>query len=123
VDIRLAAGVKRSAADMTGKGIAALTLALACAAGAAQDPESVGDIEKQIRIGAEIYARHCSPCHGSRMQDAQGAFDLRKFPPEQKSRFVTSVTKGKNAMPPWGDVLKPADLDALWTYVLAGEKQ
>jgi mono/diheme cytochrome c family protein len=110
---------------MTGKGIAALAfaLALACAAGAAQGPESVGDTEEQIRIGAEIYARHCSPCHGSRMQDAQGAFDLRKFPPDQKGRFVTSVTKGKNTMPPWGDVLKPADLEALWTYVLAGEKQ
>ena len=108
---------------MTGKKVAALALVFACAAGAAQGLESEGITEEQIRIGAELYARHCSPCHGSRMQDAQGAFDLRKFPRDQKSRFVTSVTKGKNTMPPWGDVLKPADVDALWTYVLAGEKQ
>jgi mono/diheme cytochrome c family protein len=108
---------------MTGKRIAALAFALAGAAGAAQGLESEGVTEERIRIGAEIYARNCSPCHGPRMQDAQGAFDLRKFPPDQKSRFVTSVTKGKNTMPPWGDLLKPADVDALWAYVMAGEKQ
>jgi mono/diheme cytochrome c family protein len=108
---------------MTGKKVAALALALACAAGAAQDTEFVGSTEEEIRIGAEIYARNCSPCHGSRMRDAQGAFDLSKFPRDQKSRFVTSVTKGKNTMPPWGDALKPADLDALWAYVMGGEKQ
>jgi len=108
---------------MTGKKVAALALALACAAGAAQGLESEGVTKEQIRTGAEIYSRHCSPCHGSRMQDAQGAFDLRKFPPDQKSRFVTSVTKGKNTMPPWGDLLKPADVDALWAYVMTGEKQ
>jgi hypothetical protein len=24
-------------------------------------------------------------------------------------------------MPPWDDVLKPEDIEALWAYVLAGE--
>ena len=108
---------------MTGKKVAALVFALACAAGAAQGLETEGITVEQVRIGAEIYARNCSPCHGSRMQDAQGAFDLRKFPRDQKVRFVTAVTKGKNTMPPWGDLLKPADVDALWAYVIAGEKQ
>jgi len=31
------------------------------------------------------------------------------------------VTKGKNQMPPWGDVLKPEEIDALWLYVTTGE--
>ena len=99
--------------------VLALLLTLAPAAAEPAQKFTLG----QISAGAEIYANNCSPCHGSRMQDAQGAFDLNKFPRDQKSRFVISVTKGKNTMPPWGDVLKPADLDALWAYVMAREKQ
>jgi mono/diheme cytochrome c family protein len=56
------------------------------------------------------------------MLDPQGAFDLRKFPRDERERFVNSVTKGKNAMPPWGDVLKPEEIEALWLYVIAGER-
>ena len=106
---------------MTGRKGAALVLACAVVLAGGAQPQGVP--EEQIRIGAEIYERNCSPCHGSRMQDAQGAFDLRKFPPDQKSRFVTSVTKGKNTMPPWGSVFEPEEIDALWAYVMAGERQ
>jgi cytochrome c6 len=56
------------------------------------------------------------------MRDPESAFDLRKFPHDQPERFVNSVTRGKNMMPPWGDLLDPADIDALWSYVVAGEK-
>jgi mono/diheme cytochrome c family protein len=79
--------------------------------------------KKQIAQGADIFARNCSPCHGAHMDDPNGAFDLRTFPPEQHDRFVNSVTNGKNSMPPWGGILKPADIEALWAYVIAGEKQ
>src|SRR5713226_9399114 len=78
---------------------------------------------EQIKKGADIYAQNCSGCHGAHMADPQAAFNLRQFPPDQKSRFVNSVTKGKNGMPPWGDLLKPQDIDVLWAYVVAGEKQ
>jgi len=76
----------------------------------------------QIQKGARIYERTCAPCHGPRMADPQGAANLRTFPRDQKSRFVVLVTKGKNNMPPWGDVLKPDDIEALWAYVIAGER-
>ena len=76
----------------------------------------------QVRKGAAIYEQNCSPCHGNQMKDPDAAFDLRKFPADQKPRFVNSVTKGKNAMPPWGDLLKPDDIDALWAYVRTGER-
>jgi mono/diheme cytochrome c family protein len=76
----------------------------------------------QIRAGAEIYARNCSPCHGARMADPEGAFNLRNFPHDQHDRFVGSVTRGKNQMPPWGDLLKAQDIEALWAYVVAGER-
>src|SRR5258708_8355668 len=55
------------------------------------------------------------------MQDLGAAFNLRKFPPDQRERFVNSVTRGKNQMPPWGDFFKPEQLEALWAYVMAGE--
>ena len=76
----------------------------------------------QIHQGATIYERNCAPCHGPRMADPQGAANLRVFPRDQKSRFVVLVTKGKNNMPPWGDVLPPDDIEALWAYVVAGER-
>jgi len=97
---------------------AALAAIVLCTtAAAAQDfaPE-------QIKKGASIYNQNCAPCHGARMLDPNSAFDLRTFPADQKNRFVHSVTKGLNSMPPWGDVLKQDDIDALWAYVRAGER-
>ena len=103
-------------------------VALWCATAAAQDTakDTAKDqsfAPQQIATGAEIFARNCSPCHGPRMQDPESAFDLRKFPPGEHDRFVRSVTNGKNQMPPWGDLLKGADIEALWAYVTMGEKK
>ncbi len=76
----------------------------------------------RIKAGAAIYSRNCSPCHGSRMQNPEAAFDLRTFPPGEHERFVSSVTNGKNQMPPWGDLLDKEDIESLWAYVMAGER-
>jgi mono/diheme cytochrome c family protein len=111
----------RSFEIMTGK--TALGLVLACATAAAQTPPGEQFAAEQVRKGADIFAQNCSPCHGAHMADPNGGFDLRTFPHEQKDRFVSSVTKGKNSMPPWGDLFKSDDIDALWAYVVAGEKQ
>ena len=91
-------------------------LVLFCASAAAQSPAP-----EQIQRGAAIYERNCSPCHGARMQDPQGAFDLRKFPHNERERFITSVARGKNQMPPWGGMLKTEDIEALWAYVISAE--
>jgi mono/diheme cytochrome c family protein len=108
----------------------AITTALPCAlvlwcatafAQSARPPQKF--TKKKIAQGADIFARNCSPCHGAHMDDPNGAFDLRTFPADQHDRFVNSVTNGKNSMPAWGGVLKPADIEALWAYVLAGEKR
>ena len=93
----------------------AALLAIACAPALAQQAAP----EEQRKAGAELYARNCSPCHGARMLDPQGAFDLRAFPRSERERFMNSVRRGKNQMPAWGDLLKPEDLDALWAYVLS----
>ena len=103
--------------------IASLVAAvLTCAPSAAQSPQVQGFAAEQLKTGAEIYARNCSPCHGARMLDPQGASDLRKFPRDERERFINSVTRGKNQMPPWGGLLKPEEVEALWAYVVAGEK-
>jgi len=76
----------------------------------------------RVKTGAGIYAQNCAPCHGPRMEDPQVPMDLRKFPPSEKTRFVASVTKGKNQMPPFGGLFKPEEIEALWAYVIAGKK-
>ena len=95
---------------------AAVALGLMCVSASCEDSVA----PERVRAGAEIFERNCSPCHGPRMQDPEAAFDLRKFPHNQHDRFVNSVTRGKNQMPPWGDMLKADEIEALWAYVLTG---
>ena len=75
---------------------------------------------EQIKRGSSIFSQNCAPCHGPRMADPQGAFDLRTFPHDDRARFFNSVTKGKGKMPPWGDILKPDEIAMLWAYVRSG---
>ena len=70
--------------------------------------------------GSQLYAEHCQTCHGRNMSGGEWAIDLKTFPKDERARFVDSVTHGKNAMPPWGDLLKPDDIAALWAYVVSG---
>ena len=104
--------------DVTGLG-----LVLVCTSAGAQNPGLGPFPREQIDKGAGIYSTYCTPCHGPQMDYPGGSFDLRTFPPQQYDRFANSVTKGKNNMPPWGDVLQPGDLEALWAYVVAGESK
>lgn len=99
---------------------ASLGLALVCASAAARD-DAAGVSPEEIKQGAALFARHCATCHGTRMRNPQWAFDLRTFPRDGHDRFVDSVTNGKRNMPPWDDVLEPAEIEALWAYVIAGE--
>ena len=98
-----------------------LAAALAFAPAAAQSPVGEQFPPEQIEKGAETFSVFCSPCHGERMSSPE-FFNLKTFPLDQHSRFVNSVTNGKNAMPPWRGQLKPEDIEALWSYVVAGEK-
>jgi mono/diheme cytochrome c family protein len=102
---------------------AAFLIAAACAIApvAAQNPPVATFAPEQIKRGAETFSEYCTPCHGERMSNPE-LFNLKTFPPDQRARFINSVTNGKNAMPPWRGQLKPDDIDALWSYVMAGEK-
>jgi mono/diheme cytochrome c family protein len=101
------------------KGVIAIVSAAIAIGSAVAAAEEVFTPE-QVRAGADIFERNCSPCHGPRMQNPEAAFDLRKFPRNQRERFVNSVTRGKNQMPPWGDMLKAEEIEALWAYVTGG---
>ena len=103
--------------------VVGLGLVLAGTSAEAQGPEQQQFRQAQINQGAEVYTTYCMPCHGPQMDYPGGSFDLRAFPPGQYARFADSVTKGKNNMPPWGDALQPGDIEALWAYVIAGEKK
>lgn len=99
-------------------------LALAGSAARAQDNAADAVTPEKIAAGEKLYVQNCAVCHGPKMVDAGGGFfDLRTFPPTQRNRFFTSVTKGKNSMPPWGSVLSQDDIGSLWAYVIAGEKK
>jgi mono/diheme cytochrome c family protein len=95
--------------------------AFAFGSAAAQGPSGETFSPERIGKGAETFAVFCTPCHGERMNNPE-FFDLKAFPSDQHSRFVDSVTNGKNAMPPWRGQLTPDDIEALWSYVIAGEK-
>ena len=97
---------------------ASLGLALIGASAGAQDRQFPAD---QIRQGRDLFARNCATCHGTRMRNPQGAFDLHAFPRDAHDRFVDSVANGKRNMPAWDDALAPDEIEALWAYVMAGE--
>lgn len=68
--------------------------------------------------GKRLYALVCARCHGLNMAlTGESTFNLREFPLDQKERFVESVTKGKRAMPAWGGMVSPEEIEALWAYI------
>jgi mono/diheme cytochrome c family protein len=97
------------------------SLALVCASAVAQDAGAQSFPPEQVTKGAAIYAQHCATCHGNRMMNPPWAIDLATFPRDSRARFVDAVTNGVRNMPPWGDVIKPDDVAALWAYLVAGE--
>ncbi len=99
----------------------AAALCLLSAGGQAQDPAAKTFPPEQIKRGATLYATNCESCHGVKMIGPPWAIDLATFPRDRPDRFVDSVTHGVRTMPPWGDVLKPDEIQALWAYVVAGE--
>ncbi len=80
---------------------------------------------KLVAEGKALYTHHCAHCHGFNMVNpGTVAYDLRQFPHDQKSRFVNSVTNGKNnRMPRWADLLSLEQIDQLWAYVETGGAQ
>ena len=103
------------------KGWRSGALAAACCAGMAPALAQTADAAPSPERGRQLYNSYCARCHGINMVTPGAAFfDLRTLTPGEQERFERSVTQGLRAMPAWGSILKPADVQALWTYVMAG---
>jgi mono/diheme cytochrome c family protein len=95
------------------RAVATAALAAASCAALAQDA-----VPPTPDAGRKIYTSYCVRCHGINLAVGSSAFfDLRTFPRDDKERFVNSVTKGKRAMPAWGGIVKPEEIEAIWAYI------
>ena len=93
----------------------AMAAALAPAAAQPADPAPSAD------KGRQLYGSYCARCHGINMVSPGGTFfDLRTLGPGEQERFDRAVKQGVRAMPAWGSILKPGDVQSLWLYVMAG---
>jgi mono/diheme cytochrome c family protein len=71
----------------------------------------------KIEAGAEVYEMHCATCHGERLRNSGGAFDLLQLKPNERARFDEAVNDGKGQMPSWAGVLSTEEIDQIWAYV------
>ena len=78
----------------------------------------------QVVQGKQLFKDYCQKCHGIDMvSPGPPFFDLRTFPHDEKPRFVEAVVNGKRAMPAWGAIIKPGEIELLWTYVSSYKSQ
>lgn len=88
--------------------------ALSTPAALAQEPDKA-----KIAVGEQTFSDYCSTCHGDNLISSGQIPDLRKLKATDRPKFETTVTNGRNQMPPWKGVLKPEQLDGLWSYIRA----
>jgi quinohemoprotein ethanol dehydrogenase len=84
-----------------------------------QPPAQTGSAET-IQQGQKLFAAHCGSCHLN--QPGSLAPDLRRMTPPTHAAFKQIVLSGilQNAgMPPWNDVLSPAEAEAIHDYLIS----
>jgi quinohemoprotein ethanol dehydrogenase len=84
-----------------------------------QPPAQTGSANT-IAHGKALFGSHCGSCHIN--QPGSLAPDLRRMTPETHAAFNRIVLDGilENAgMPPWDDVLSPADAAAIHDYLIS----
>jgi cytochrome c6 len=94
-------------------------------AGAALAQAPAVDKEK-FAAGFAQYNRTCAQCHGRNMvQAGVTVYDLRRFPLDDKERFLNSVQNGKGNgnMPGFKDALSTEQIELIWAYVTTRGKE
>ena len=99
-------------------------LALAATPAFAQAGDSAGAgtaVAPKPVTGEEVYSQVCQACH---MADAKGGVGAGTIPAlaknpklEEPSYVVAMITQGRGAMPSLTDILSPAQIAAVATYV------
>lgn len=87
-----------------------LAICLCHGAALAQDAEAA-------RAGEQVFETNCAPCHGERMSNPNGIFDLTQLRPQDRPRFDKALANGKGQMPSWAGVLSPDEMDQVWAYI------
>ena len=82
-------------------------------------PAAMAQEQDLIDAGAAVYENNCSGCHGPRLRNPGGSFDLKAFTEDERERFDIGVLDGKNMMPPWRGTISEEELDQLWAYIRA----
>ena len=82
-------------------------------------PAVLAQEQDAIDAGAAVYENNCSVCHGPRLRNPGGSFDLRALTADERQRFDIGVLDGKNMMPPWRGTISEQELDQLWAYIRA----
>jgi len=82
-------------------------------------PAAMAQGEDLVDAGAAVYENNCSVCHGARLRNPGGSFDLKALTEDERERFDVGVLDGKNMMPPWRGTISEDELDQLWAYIRA----
>jgi len=98
---------------------AALLLAIFLVAIFAVPHSAHAQDQEAVDAGAAVYDTNCSSCHGARLRNPGGSFDLRELKADERERFDTSVLDGKRMMPAWRGTLTEEQLGQLWAYIRA----
>jgi len=75
--------------------------------------------QAKIEAGEQLYNTYCFTCHGEKLISSGQTFDLRRLTANDRARFESSVTQGKNQMPPWKGVISSEQIELLWHFVRA----
>jgi len=67
--------------------------------------------------GRDVYAEHCAPCHGERLNATGAAPDLKLLHGDQKTHFDEIVRNGKGQMPAWEGMISDEEIGQIWAYV------
>ncbi|MDF5707996.1 MAG: c-type cytochrome [Nostoc sp. S4] len=74
--------------------------------------------------GAKVFSGNCASCHAGGKNLVQANKNLKKEALEKYGLYsaeaiITQITKGKNAMPAFGNRLKPEQIEDVTAYVLS----
>ena len=103
------------------------TLTLLACTGVVGCSRSVSSTESAAVDGSALFAQACAKCHGA---DGRGGLAMAANGPRpidltsqewhrarSDQEIVVAIRSGRGAMPPFGDVLTPEQIDALGAYV------
>ena len=92
--------------------VAMASVLASAGAASAQEQDKAG-----IEAGEQTFSEYCSTCHGENLISSGQIPDLRRLKVTDRPKFETTVTNGKNQMPPWKGVLNEQQIDGLWSYI------